>query len=197
MRPQPHAGKPRQCTRGYIDEMMLPGGQYRHSDQRHPAMHQPSPGLALHMPGKHRPDDHQQRNVQRWRLVERFVEAHQHIEQPAEQPTQLWPFEGEPQRPQQEAGDTDHLCAEQCQRVPVHFLACARQQKGQPVEQVDRPVRDDRPGPQRHAALPAEHQAADITTPGGMVVRQPIAEEKQRPQQQKPEHAPADQPWLA
>ena len=159
-------------------------------------MHHPAPGLALHVPGEHRPDDHQQRDVQRRRLVVRLVEAHQHIEQPAEQPSHFWPFEGEPQRPEQEATDADHLCREQRQGMPVHLLARAWQQEGQPVQQVNRPVGDDRPGPQRHAVLPAEHQAADITAAGGVGVHQPIAEEEERPQQQQPEHATPNQPGL-
>jgi hypothetical protein len=30
------------------------------ADQRHPAMHQPTPQALLGVPGEHRPDDHQQ-----------------------------------------------------------------------------------------------------------------------------------------
>ncbi|MNT60957.1 hypothetical protein D3C72_1985700 [compost metagenome] len=81
------------------------------------------------------------------RLVEGFVEAHQHIEQGAEQAVQFGPLEGEAQRPEQERGDTQQLHAEQTQAMAIHFPPCRRQQKGQAVQQVDRPVRHDSPWP--------------------------------------------------
>ena len=67
------------------------------------------------------------------RLVEGFVEAHQHIEQGAEQAVQFRPLEGEAQRPEQERGDAQQLHAKQTQAMPVHFPASCRQQKGQAV----------------------------------------------------------------
>ncbi len=85
--------------------------------------------------------------MQRRRLVEGFVEAHQYVEHQAEGAVQRRPLEGEAQRPEQEAGHADDLRGEQAQGVAIHFAAAGWQQEGQAVEQVDRPVRHD--GPKR------------------------------------------------
>ncbi|MNG00738.1 hypothetical protein D3C84_836830 [compost metagenome] len=69
------------------------------------------------------PQDHQQRNVQRWRLIERLVEARQDIEQPAEYAVQFRAGEGETQRPDQETTDCDELRGQQAQGVALEFLA--------------------------------------------------------------------------
>ncbi|MNV80568.1 hypothetical protein D3C71_1741810 [compost metagenome] len=122
--------------------------------------------------------------MQGWRLVERLVEAGEHLEQPAKHPVQFRSRKGEAQRPDQEATDRDQLRGQQAQGMTFQFFAAARQQQGKAVQQVDGPVRDNGPGPERHMAFPAEHQAADIVAligdPGG----EAISAEKQRRQQQ-------------
>jgi hypothetical protein len=85
--------------------------------------------------------------MQGGRLVEGLVEAHQHIEQSAEQTIQLRPLEGEAQRPEQKTGAAQQLHAEQAQAMTIHFPARCRQQKGQTIQQVNRPIRHDSPWP--------------------------------------------------
>ena len=55
------------------------------------------------------PDDDQQRDVQRRRLVERLVEAAEHGEQEARQAAGFGPHESRGQRKRDEAGDGDEL----------------------------------------------------------------------------------------
>ncbi|ETD74488.1 hypothetical protein V527_27645 [Pseudomonas aeruginosa VRFPA06] len=196
LRPQPDAQPTGQRAGGHVDEMVLPGGQHRQPDQREPAMQQPAPGAA----GVARvadPEHYQQGDVQRRCLVVRFVEPHQHVEQPAEHAAQFRPFEGEAQGEQQEAGHRQHLGAEQAQAVGVQLALVPRQQQRQAVEQVDRPVRQDGPGPQRHPAFPVEDQAADVAALAGQPVGQAIAGEEERAEEQQPEHRPLQYPRLA
>ncbi|MNE72738.1 hypothetical protein D3C80_1687050 [compost metagenome] len=72
------------------------------------------------------PEDHQQGDVQRWRLVERLVKAGEDVEHPAKYAIQFRSDKGEAQRPDQETTDGNHLRGQQAQGMAFQFLAAAR-----------------------------------------------------------------------
>ncbi|MNY20433.1 hypothetical protein D3C86_1539110 [compost metagenome] len=88
--------------------MVLVSGQYRDPDQGEPAMHHCAPD-ALQVPLIAGPEDHQQGDVQRWRLIERLVKAGEDVKQPSKHAIQFGSGESETQRPDQKATDGNHL----------------------------------------------------------------------------------------
>ena len=120
------------------------------------------------------PQHHQQRYMQRRRLIERLVEARKDCKQPAEQTVQLWPLESEAQRPEHEAAHGDQLRTEQPQRMGIQLATGQTCQQREAVQQVNRPIRNNRPGPERHVGFPSEHEGSDVIAlgrqPGGEAV---------------------------
>ena len=137
-----------------VDEMVLPGGQHGNSDEQRPTMHQQAPGAGQRQLLELEPDQDEQGDVQRRRLVVRLVEGTQGGEHGARQAVGRWAGEGEAQREGEKAGDGDHLRGEQALAVPVDGAGVAAAEEGQPVEEVDRPVGDDGPGAGRATAFP-------------------------------------------
>ncbi|MNN24758.1 hypothetical protein D3C81_1382000 [compost metagenome] len=183
VRPQPDAQPAGKRPGWQVDEVVLPGGQHRQADQAEPDMHDCAPE-SLAVPAVTDPQHHQQGNVQRRCLVERLVETGQNGEQPTEHTAHFRAFERESQGPEQKATDCNQLCAEQAQRMAVQFMARQAQQQGETVQQVDRPVRHNGPGPERYMGFPGEHQAGHFRAlgrvPGGKAV---TGKEKRRQQQ--------------
>ncbi|MCW0369422.1 hypothetical protein NB710_000359 [Xanthomonas sacchari] len=172
---------------------MLVGGQHRQADQREPAV-QGQPRQPVQVLRIAHPQHHQQHDVQRRRLVERLVEAEQHREQPAEHALGRRPLETEAQRPQQEAAHRQQLRGEQTPRMRVQFDTRAADEERDHVEQVDRPVRDDGPRPERDLGFPGERQRRHGGATRGQRVGQAVAEEEERPQQRQPGQRPPPRP---
>ncbi len=82
--------------------MVLVGGEHRHGDQGGPGIHQPAQGAAGGG-GKTHPDDDEQADVQRGRLVVGQVEASQGVEEGAKEAVGVGPGEAEAQGKGQEA----------------------------------------------------------------------------------------------
>ncbi len=167
---------------------MLVGRQHGDSDQDSPGIDQPTP-VARGMRGETVPDDDQQCDMQRGRLVIRLIEAGQGIEPQAEEPIDRRFVKTVLQREQYETGHSYQLCRQQSQCMPIHLTACAAQQKRQAVQQVDRPVGHDGPGPKWNLVLPAEHDAGRDLAIRSQLVGPSIADEEQRAEQREPGEA--------
>lgn len=171
--------------------MMLPGRQHRGADQEAPAVPERQE-KATEPVAPMVPDDHQQGDVQRGRLVERFVEAAKHGKHEARQAGRFRPHERCGQREQDEAGDGDELRCEIAAGQAVDPLPVVVKQQRQAVEQVDRPVGHDGPGDERDAVFPGEHGAADIVAPRRQPVGEAIGQVEERRQERQPQRSPHD-----
>src|SRR5438067_9885377 len=54
------------------------------------------------------------------------------------------------------------------------------------VEEIDRPVRNDRPRNERDAVLPREDDRADAIAPAGQPIRESVAREEERAEEREP-----------
>ena len=141
-------------------------------------MQQPKPARRRVLPVA-QPQHQQQADVQRRRLVERFVEAHQQIEHPPEHAIQRRALKAEAQRKQQEAQAGQQGDRQQALGVGIEFGAAGAQKERDAVEQVYAPVRHDGPGPQRDGALPGHrHIAHPLRRQAGRVVIGRAVEQK-------------------
>ena len=157
-------------------------------------MHAPTrpcrPGHAREL----RPDQHQQGDVQRWRLVVGLIETRERIEHRAEHTIGRRTFEGEAQGEQREARDCKALRGQQAQRVTIDFARRAAAQEGEAVQGVDGPIRDDGPGPKRNLPFPREIDGGLHTARRRQMIGPAIAQEEERPEQQQPrDRAPPGQ----
>ena len=173
---------------------MLIGGEHRNADQQRPAVDQDAYEAFCAL-GEAYPDDDEQADVQRRRLVVRQVEARQNVEHRAEHAIDRWPLESEMQREGEEARDGDDLRREQAQRMAVDLARRAAEQERQPVQKIDRPVGHDRPGNERNVPFPLEEDAANAGTRSRIPIRKAVAQEEKRSEQREPRQ-PA-QPALA
>src|SRR6185369_9044438 len=152
-RPEPETEHAQQRPRRHIDEMMLIGGEHRNADQQRPAMQQPveSP---RHVSPIEIPENDQQRDMQRWRLVVGSVESRQRIEQETEKARRLGLGESQAQGKYDEAGDRDRLRRQQASPMGIQFVAGSTEKERGAIEEIDRPIRNDRPIEERDPSLP-------------------------------------------
>ena len=126
------------------------------------------------------PDDDEQRDMQRRRLVERLVKAAEHGKQHSGQAIGLRPDEGHGQWEQDEAGNRDDLSGQVAAGEAVDSAGGRVDGKRQAVEQVDRPVGDDGPGEERHMSFPGKDDAADVRALRGERVCIAVGEVEER-----------------
>src|SRR5262249_19139195 len=80
----------------------------------------------------------------------------------------------EAQREQDKTGNRDQLRREQTSRMRIQLAAGRANEERQCVEEVDRPVRQYRPVPERDAGLPVEHDRGHVRALSGVPVGESI-----------------------
>src|SRR5436305_1607090 len=106
--------------------------------------------------------------MQRGGLIERFIETRQRREQGAEEAVRRRPGEAEAQREGEEAGDAEKLRREQPPAMHRKLPPGRADERRHGIEDVDRPVGEDRPGQERDVALPIEGDRADAGAAAGI-----------------------------
>src|SRR6185436_13756558 len=175
--------------------MVLIGREHRYADQREPQVQDP-PRDPAEMACIQHPQDDQQRYMQGRGLVERLVEPGEHIEHPPEESVRLRARERKGKRKREKARNRNDLRGEKPHRMREELRARRADDERYAVEQVDRPVRNDRPREERNPALPIEAERADVRAPARHPVREPIARKEERTEEAEPADRGAPRAWL-
>ncbi len=183
---QPEAKQARPDAGRDVEEVVLVGGQHRERDEDGPTGEQRAAG-APEMGGIADPEDDQQRDVQRRRLIERFVEVRQRREHRAEHAAGRGAREAEAQREGEEAGDAQQLRQQQPPDVQGELPPGPADEQRHRVKGVDRPVGDDRPGEEGDVPLPAEGDRAHLGAPARQPVGKAVAGEEGGPEEGEPQ----------
>src|SRR3954471_2460363 len=166
--------------------MVLIGGEHGDGDQGEPDVEDHAAGLP-EMGGVAYPEDHQQGDVQRGGLIERFIEDRQRREQGAEEAVRHRPGEAEAQREGEEAGHAEELRREQPPAMYRKLPPGRADERRHGVEEVDRPVGEDRPGEEWDVALPIEGDRADAGAAAAQPVGEAVAGEEEGTEEGEPE----------
>ena len=141
--------------------MMLPRRQHRYADQREPGVEQHASDPAeLRANSAQRMTSSATCSDGAW--LKGLSKTREHAEQPAERSVGLGAIEGESERKEQEERHRDELRGQQAPGVRVELAAVGAGEQRQSVEEIDRPVRNDRPRHERDRALPVEDDRADL-----------------------------------
>ncbi|VWD63440.1 hypothetical protein BLA39750_07724 [Burkholderia lata] len=168
---------------------MLVGRQHRHADRREPQVQHDACERAAQVLRIDGPQHDEQPDMQRRRLVERLVETHQQREQRTGHAARVGPLEPEAQRQRDEARDRDQLHGQQPLHVIEQVGAACPEEERQRVQQVDRPVRHDRPRHERNRVLPAEREGRHRRAARGEPVRETVGREEHDAHHREPADA--------
>ncbi len=124
--------------------------------------------------------------MQRGCLVERLVEAAEHVEQEARHAVRVRPHEDRLQGKGDEAENGDHLRDKITPRQPPHLLRRVANEERKRVEDVDRPVGHDRPGDEGNVPLPAEGEVRHVRAQRGQPVRRAVGKIEERREDGEP-----------
>src|SRR5206468_323251 len=105
------------------------------------------------------------------------------------------PLESEGQRKEQEAADGDDLRSQQALPERIELAAIRTDEKRECEQEIDRPVRDDRPRQERDRALPIEDEGCDVHPLRGHPRRKAVRPEEERAEEREPGERAA--PWLS
>ena len=132
------------------------------------------------------PDDDQQGDVERWSLIERFIETAEQVEQETGRTACRWLVEDCGQRENDEAADCDDLCRQIALCQPVDLDRGVIEEKRKTVEQIDRPVGEDRPCHEGDRMFPGEGHVGNICSLRGKPVGCTIGDVEQWCEQEQP-----------
>ena len=141
------------------------------------------------------PDDDQERDMQRGRLIKGFVEAAKHIEHKTRKTSRCRFYESCGQRKSDEAENSDDLCRQIALCQPVDLFGAVIDEQRNRIKQIDRPIGNDAPRDKRNLAFPSESKVRHMTLlrcePVGRTVGQvEKGGEKQKPKDRATDHRP-------
>src|SRR5271169_1940506 len=126
--------------------------------------------------------------MQRGRLVERLVEGAERFEQEAGHTRRRWFWPGKTERYDDEAENGDNLRRQQAHGVPIEFLTRGAKEEGDGVEDIRRPIGNDRPSQERHLLFPGKGKFRDVGAQRSKPVRRAIAHIEERSKAGEPYH---------
>ena len=132
------------------------------------------------------PENDEERDVQRRRLVERLVEAGQRGEQNAGKAVGLRLLKRELERKQNEADDRHDLRGEQAPAMGIELGPGCADEERQTVEGVDRPIRNDGPVEKRDVVFPREHDGGNIVALRRDGIRRSVGQIEERREKDEP-----------
>src|SRR6202789_2038662 len=113
-------------------------------------------------------------------LIERLIEGVEGAEEIAFPSADRWTVEGATQGEREEAGDREDLDREQALPVEIELFARAADAKGERVEDVRRPIGQDRPADEGYVAFPREHERGDVRAMAGCGVGEVVGQKEKR-----------------
>ena len=156
-RPGPDAQQAQQRAGGDVDRMVLVRREHRADDQQRPGVqHRARPARRELAPIQIPQDDDQRARAVEGAWLNGWSKPRSAGEQPARRAIGRRLAEAVAQRKGDEAGHGDALRRQQPRGMAVQLAAVARDEQRQAIENVQAPVREDRPGPERDLPFPVK-----------------------------------------